>query len=256
MNGSVKKYLLGIGAVIFIGGVAMGIFSGYFRGSALYKPDGKYRIAMAGRSVMDQWFKYWNWPFFLHDYAVYREWPIPHTRYIKDRYYLEYIPIDSPHVKSDGKEYGARMFESIQNQVDEKKYDALFFKFCFVDFSDKNLNDADTESRQFKEMTSLVEKVYVFATEKNLKLILGNALPTETPGRYAQQLRLDFNNWVKQYVAAHPDIIPVDLFHPLTDDRGVMRAELARSPDDSHVNRKGYQLLDKELFDQLRKAAR
>jgi hypothetical protein len=40
-------------------------------------PEGKYRVAMAGRSVMRQWFKYWNYPLALCRYAVHFPWPIP-----------------------------------------------------------------------------------------------------------------------------------------------------------------------------------
>lgn len=239
--------LLGVGALMAALSCLLptALFSG---------PAGKYRVAMAGRSVMDQWFKYWNWPSFLHDHAIYWQWPIPYRRYAKDGIFLEYVPVAAPHVGSNGEEYGDRMFETIRAQVrGGKKYDALFFKFCYVDFSDKRLSDEGTAAIRFEKMTSLVEKVHAYSKEQHLKLILGNALPNQTPTRYAQQLRLDLNRWLRQYVAIHPDIVLVDLFGPLTDEAGVMVSALARSKDDSHLNRKGYRVLDQELFSNLRR---
>src|SRR3990172_3358178 len=61
------------------------------------KKDGECRVAMAGRSVMGHWFKFWNFPDILSRYAIYFPWPVPYKEYVKDGYRLEYIRISPPH---------------------------------------------------------------------------------------------------------------------------------------------------------------
>jgi hypothetical protein len=209
--------------------------------------EGKYRVAMAGRSVMGHWFKFWNFPEMLSRYAIYFPWPIPYRVYTKGPYRLEYIQIVPPNPDRADFFYGKETLSSLRAQVGGKRYDAVFFKLCFVDFRDRKLNDEITMQKLFDCMKTLISDVQAFAREEKASLILGNALPVLKPGKYAQRLRREYNEWIGEYAGKSGDIAVFDLFGLLADDQGSLRTDLARNPFDPHLNRKAYSILEKEL---------
>jgi hypothetical protein len=209
--------------------------------------EGKYRVAMAGRSVMGHWFKFWNFPEMLSRYAIYFPWPIPYRVHTKGPYRLEYIRIVPPNPDRADFFYGKETLSSLRAQVGGKRYDAVFFKLCFVDFRDRKLNDEITMQKLFDCMKTLISDVQAFAREEKASLILGNALPVLKPGKYAQRLRREYNEWIGEYAGKSGDIAVFDLFGLLADDQGSLRTDLARNPFDPHLNRKAYSILEKEL---------
>jgi hypothetical protein len=209
--------------------------------------EGKYRVAMAGRSVMGHWFKFWNFPEMLSRYAIYFPWPIPYRVHTKGPYRLEYVRIVPPNPDQANPSYGKETLSSLCAQVGGKRYDAVFFKFCFVDFRDRKLNDEITMQQLFDGMKTLISDVHAFAREEKAHLILGNALPVLKPGKYAQRLRREYNAWIGEYAGRSGDIAVFDLFGLLADDQGSLRTDLARNPFDPHLNKKAYSILEKEL---------
>lgn len=199
---------------------------------------------MTGRSVMDLWFKHWNWPLILNKKGVYRQWPIPYKKYVRNDIYLQYIPINAP----CGESFGKGTLDSIRSQVDNARFDALFFKYCFVDFGDKSLKNEFACSKRFENMISLIVKIHRYARKEGMLLILGNALPTLTPGEFGQKLRIQFNRWVSEYASKNHDVVTFDLFNILSDKDGKLRSDFARASYDSHPNNKAFKELDKEFF--------
>jgi hypothetical protein len=214
-------------------------------------PSGTYRVAMAGRSVTGHWFKFWNFPDLLSRHAIYLPWPIPYQVHTEEHFRFEYIRIVPPNPDRANASYGQETLSSLRGQVGGKRYDAMFFKLCFVDFRDKRLSDERTKTELFDGMRSLVENVHAFAREEKAKLILGNALPVLKPGEYAQRLRRDYNEWIAKYAGKSGDITVFDLFGLLSDDKGNLRNDLARNRFDPHLNKKAYSILEKELLSRL-----
>ena len=209
--------------------------------------DGDFRVAMAGRSVMGHWFKFWNFPEMLSRYAIYFPWPIPYQVRVKGRYRLEYVRIVPPNPDHANPSYGKKTLSSLRAQVGGKRYNAVFFKLCFVDFRDRKLKDEITKQKLFDGMKSLITDVHAFAREERAKLILGNALPVLKPGEYAQRLRREYNEWIGECAERSGDIAVFDFFGLLSDDKGTLRADLARNLFDPHLNKKAYSILEKEL---------
>jgi len=212
------------------------------------EPEGKYRVAMAGRSVMRQWFKYWNYPRALSRYAVHLPWPIPWKEYAKDEYYFQYVQIVQPRADDPGKAYGQEALAALRRQVSGQRYDALFFKLCYIDFQDKRIRDEGTRIELFGRMRTLLEKVHAFAREQGVPLIVGNALPVLAPAEHAQRLRREYNGWLAEYAAKSRDTAVFDQFGLLTDGSGGLRRELARGPFDNHLNDRAYAILEEPLF--------
>ncbi len=240
----VTRLLLMTGGATLLAGLAL-------LPPALYSsPSGKYRIAMAGRSTMHQWFKSWNWPYLLHRYSIWRPWPIPFQRYAKGRYYFDVVPVPTPALSDDPDENGRNMFDAVAAQADPQRYDAVFFKFCYVDFQDGTLTP-ELRPARFKQMTSLVSNVHAMARQRGLRLLLGTALPVQQPAAESNALRREFSDWVRSYAEGHADTAVVDLYAPLVDEAGRLRPEYARASYDDHVGWWGFRRLDAELFAQL-----
>jgi hypothetical protein len=183
----------------------------------------------------------------LSRYAIYFPWPIPYQVHTKDRYRLEHVRIVPPDPDQANPSYGKKTLSSLRAQVEGKRYDAMFFKMCFVDFRDRKMKDEITKQKLFDGMTSLITDVHAFAREEKAKLILGNALPVLKPGEHAQRLRREYNKWIEEYAGRSGDIAVIDLFGLLAGDQGTLRADLARNPFDPHLNKKAYTILEKEL---------
>jgi hypothetical protein len=215
------------------------------------KPEGKYRVAMAGRSVMRQWFKYWNYPRALSRYAVHFPWPIPWKEYAKDGFHFQYVQIVQPSADGPGKSYGQEALDALGRQVSGEKFDALFFKLCYIDFRDKRLRDDGARNELFGRMRALLEKVHAFAGKQGIPFIAGNALPVLAPAEHAQRLRREYNAWLAEYAARHRDTALFDQFGLLTDGDGRLRRELARGPFDNHLNDRAYAILEASLLGTL-----
>lgn len=212
---------------------------------------GECRVAMAGRSVMGHWFKFWNFPDILSRHAIYVPWPLPYKEYAKDGYRFEYVRISPPHAGRGRSPFGRETLASLRRQVEGKRYDALFFKLCFVDFRDKQLKDEGEKEELFDGMKSLIEQVHAFARQEKANLILGNALPVLKAGETAQRLRREYNEWIGRYAGGNPDTSVFDFFGLLSDEHGSLVPELARNSFDPHLNKKAYTILEKELFSRL-----
>jgi hypothetical protein len=218
---------------------------------ALYSSStGKFRVLMAGRSTMDQWFKSWNWPQLIHQHAIWRKWPIPYTKLARGPVYLELAEVPTPKFTDDPATNGQNMFDAVAQHADPSRYDAVFFKFCFIDFDAREMN-ADQRRQKLRQMTGLVEKVHAMTRQRGLKLILGTALPVQRPLPEALALRKDFGLWVQDYTKARQDVAMMDLNGPLADETGRLRPEFARHQLDDHVNWRGSRQLDPVLFESL-----
>lgn len=207
-----------------------------------------YRVAMAGRSVMRQWFKFWNYPRALSRYAVHLPWPIPWKEYAKDGYHFRYVQIVQPRVDGPGEAYGQEALDALRRQVSGERFDALFFKLCYVDFRDKRIRDEGTRTELFDRMRTLLEKVHAFAGDQGVPLLFGNALPVLAPAEHAQRLRRGYNAWLAEFAAKHRDTAVFDQFGLLTDGGGRLRRELARGPFDNHLNYRAYEILEESLL--------
>ncbi|HWS15391.1 MAG TPA: hypothetical protein VN450_04280 [Candidatus Methylomirabilis sp.] len=213
-----------------------------------HPPETKYRVAMAGRSVMRQWFKYWNYPRALSRYAVHFPWPIPWKEYVMGEFHFRYVQIVQP--RADGPEngYGQEALAALRRQMSGERFDALFFKLCYIDFRDKHIRDEGTRKELFGRMRNLLEKVHAFAGEHGVSLVAGNALPVLAPAEHAQRLRGEYNAWLEEYAVKHRDMAVFDQFGLLTGSGGGLRRELARGPLDNHLNDRAYAILEESLL--------
>jgi len=216
----------------------------YFVRPLFYSSENRFRIAMCGRSTMGLWFKHWNWPYPLRIKFTYRSWPIAYHKYARDNLYLEYLPIDSPNIRDTRVEFGENMLRSFTSYLDKGPYDAAFLKFCFVDFP---IEDTQWQAR-YDNLKKTVIAAHDSAAKKQLKLIVGNALPLLTPSDTTIHLQKAFNTWLNEFAASHKDVMVFDFFNLLTDEEGRMRKELARGNDDPHPNDRAFTLLDKAFF--------
>ena len=237
-------------ALLLSGGLTLVVVMAFIPPAIYSSANGKHRILMAGRSTMDQWFKSWNWPFLIHQHAIWRKWPIPFERYAKGRYYFDLVEVPTPKFTDDAESNGRNMFDAVAAQADPTKYDAVFFKFCFIDFDAREMT-SDLREKKLRQMTTLVERVHGLTRERGMKLVLGTALPVQKPAAEAIRLRRDFTDWVQAYGRSRPDVAVVDLYGPLVDAEGRMRPEFARREFDDHVNWRGFRQLDSGLFSSL-----
>lgn len=215
--------------------------------------DQKYKVAMAGQSVTDHWFRRRVLPSVLNDISIWRQWPIPYDKYSRDGIYYQRIVLLPPakNRRKPSYEYGAEDYKIIENKLYQENFDALMFKFCFTDFDDRTIQSTSDEQTRFEEMTKLVKRIHGLTRERGIKLILGNTLPSLTPSPHAQDLRRKYNEWLDSYVSGKPDVVKLDLFGTLADAEGRLREEfsLDLSDHDSHLNKHAYTLLEQKLRD-------
>lgn len=215
----------------------------------LWQPSqGCLRIAMGGRSTMELWFKHWNWPYPLRIKTTYKPWPIAYKKYATDGIYMEFMPLNGPKSKTHEAPYGMDMVKSFEEFLDHDRFDAAFFKFCFVDFSVKT---AVERVLRFQDMTATVAKVHEVAEKRGIKLIVGNALPLSAPSEPTLQLQLDFNAWLKDFEASHRNVLVFDLFSRMANNQGHVRQDLARAFDDPHPADQAFSILDRAFFQEV-----
>lgn len=190
---------------------------------------GQTKVLMMGRSVMGGWFGHWD-----SDTSS----PVK-----KGRFTLYYKELETPPDIADSA-------EEYISEVDDKDT-ILFFKFCFDDFSGSSREEAQ---QSLKEKKQYVEQVFDAAKDRNLKLIIGNALPrvkTYTDSHLVWNHR-KFNAWLDEFAAKHSDEVYIfDQYGVLTDSNGNLKAEYAIDKEDSHLNDSAYDELDKPFFDLL-----
>jgi len=98
-----------------------------------------------------------------------------------------------------GPSYGRETLASLRRQVEGKRYDALFFKFCFVDFRDKRLKDEKTK----KETWAYEGEITIHGVTRALK---GDASVQRIPERSRRSLM--------RFLQA-PSTGPLAIGHPL-----------------------------------------
>lgn len=220
----------------------------------LVSSDQKYKVAMAGRSVTEQWFRRRSLPSVLNKISIWREWPIPYDKYSDDEVYYERIKLPSPtkNREKTGYVYGGESYKAIEDKLNHDKYDVLMFKFCFVDFDDGRIKNSHDVQSRLNEMTGLTKKIHGLARTRGIKLVLGNAMPSLAPSQYGQSLRREYNQWLNDYASHKMDVVILDLFGSLVDDHGKLRKEYSfdLSDNDSHLN----EVADKLYGESLNKA--
>lgn len=200
--------------------------------------DGK-MVLVLGRSVAYGWMEHLGLEWTCDD----EECATGSPRGTYDGQYFIYYELEYPPEIASSAAEGTDMYG--------RDADAVFFKFCFVDFaSDESLQNARDNER-------LVEDVYQYvAHERGKKLIIGNALPQVSahtdPDLVANHR--EFNSWLDDFASRHPDVQVLDLYGTLADSNGNLRAEYAVSYDDSHLNGKAYDEITPEFMALLRKA--
>lgn len=249
---SMAKYIIGLLILVMI------FFTIYFSVKYVqinnYKPNGKYKILMAGRSTTDMWFRYWNLPSFLNKISVWRNWYIPYQKYVYENIYFEYLAVPSPHKNIDISEYyGQEMYNVIVKKIELDNYDALSFKFCFVDFDDRSILNREEAEQRYNDMISLMIRVHQLTQNKNIKLILQNSLPSFKSSKFGQEIRKKLNNWLSQYVMNQPDVVEVKLFENLIDESNNLKPEYSIDPSDqdSHINQAAFKIIEKEFINKV-----
>lgn len=228
--------------VVILGFLLLFDVAAYWIVRPLWQPtSGRIRVAMAGRSTMQLWFKHWNWPYPLRIKTTYKPWPIAYRRYSTDKVHMVYLPLEGPKAGQPGSVFGERMIAGFERGLSGDHYDAAFFKFCFVDFS---VSDEDREER-FGNLTGTIEKAREVAAKRGLKLIVGNALPLPEPSEATLRLQRDFNEWLRRFATSRDDVLVFDVFSLLADEKGRLHKGLAKSPDDPHPGEKAFAVLDK-----------
>ncbi len=190
-------------------------------------PDGTHHgveVLMLGRSVMRGWFDYWGW-----------DGRGPHVHFGFAFYYAE---LESPPAIGDS---AVRHIEHVPDGT------LVVFKLCFADFEAHSASDVDTT---LAENLGYVRNVVEAASKRDIKLILGNALPRVAAETTAELVELHerYNREIDEIAAAHRDVYALDLHGPLVSAHGsVLARGLAVSASDSHLNHLAYRELDEEL---------
>jgi hypothetical protein len=211
----------------------------------------KFTVLMAGQSVTDHWFKRRELPGFLNELSIWRDWHIPYDKHVSGDVYYERLYMPSPRSghREDNYVYGEKSLKAIESALEINDYDAMHFKFCFIDFGDKSLKSDEQVDEQLDQMTDLVQKVHALTNKHDTKLIIGNALPSLDPGQYGQKLRERFNAWVVGYGANQEDTINIELYKKLANEQGALDVKYSLDPgdNDSHLNQQAYDIMESEL---------
>jgi hypothetical protein len=177
------------------------------------------KITMNGRSVMYNWMSHWG---FSGEGAVKR-----------NGYTIAYKELDANDIAP-----------SFANNVSGLAPSSVtFFKFCFADFDGSNLATRQKE----------VEQVIATAKGRQLKLIIGNALPVRKEDgspEMVQEYR-KYNAFLDRQAASNQDVWVYDFYGVLAGPDGFLKPEY--QTEDSHPNEKAYAVLDQSLFPLLDK---
>jgi hypothetical protein len=179
-------------------------------------PNGN-AVLMNGRSVMEGWMQHWGY-----------DWEGPVE---KNGYSLDYKELNAED-----------MAGSFRDNVSElPDGSAVFFKFCFADFNGENLS----------ELESTVDEVIDVAREKDLKLIIGNALPMNEGGGSKELVSEyeKYNAFLEKKAAENPGVWIYDFYSVLAGPDGLLKPEY--DTGDSHPNDDAYTELDRTFFQLL-----
>lgn len=214
-----------------------------------HNSNNKEKVIMFGRSTMSLWFKHWNWPYPLRIKTTYKPWPIPYKKYSNKNVFYQYYPMNDPTSQNNEMEFGENMLKSVERGLNAENYDAAFFKFCFVDFRVVE----DTKDLRYEMLKNIVWNVYNKVSRKNMKLIIGNALPLPKPNSATLELQLKYNKWLNKFAKDKDDVIIFDLFTPLTNGNGELNMALSHAKGDHHPGEKAFAILDDSFFETVNK---
>lgn len=182
--------------------------------------DGSKTVTMNGRSVMEGWMNHWG---FEGEGAV-----------DKNGFVLDYKVLDSSTLDT--------LATSFADNVDGlPPGSVVFFKFCFADFYGSNLEDLER----------VVEEVIGTARSKELKLIIGNALPVnrDSGSRELTDEYEAYNDFLLEKARENPNVWIYDFYGVLAGPDGLLKPEY--DTGDSHPNDEGYSALDPSFFNLL-----
>jgi len=191
-------------------------------------PAGETRLLMLGRSVTENWGNYMGLQYDDARGGLVGEYG---GLYVITRH------LDSPPTLPDTLD--TYMAEEAGNA------DVVFFKLCFVDFS-------QTGGEGLADDEGYVEHAYqVIVGQYHKKMIVGNALPMveqDTTEGLVQNHEA-YNAWLDEFAAAHPDVCVLDLYGSLATADGYLNQDYASSPEDSHPNSAGYDVITPLLLE-------
>lgn len=195
------------------------------------KTDSEKKVLMFGRSVMAGWFNYWGSKNL--------------SEVKKQGYTLEYKELASPPDIINS-------FKESINKLSAKENPTIFFKLCFVDFEGSSKKNAQ---KNLQRNEKYIEEVYKTTKSKNLKLIVGSALPQvpSSTDSYLKWNHKQYNKWLVDFQKEHKgDVFILDMYDVLSDSSGYLRARYTDDLYDSHPNENAYKALDKEFFKLLK----
>ena len=182
-------------------------------------------VLMMGRSVMQGWFDHWEWN--------------GHNSIKQEGYALYYGELEAPPGIADSAiGYIGRVPDGT----------VVFFKLCFEDFY------ADTPGEvagNLDENLGYVNAVVTAASGRNIKLVLGNALPDTISHVTGPRIDLyrRYNAELDRIAAASGGkVIVFDQYGILANHQGALTKGFAYRPDDAHLSDHAYRTLDEELF--------
>ncbi len=176
--------------------------------------SGEPQVYMCGRSVMSGWFSHWGG-----------------DDVIVGGYQLIHQSVSGPpDIVNDVK--------AVADSIPAGANAAVFYKLCFVDFTDGSLAANESYASQVVD--------YVINV-KHLPLIIGNALP-QVQGATDAELVIQhqqYNLFLQGLEAAHPgQVFIFDFYNRLATPEGWLNPAYATDSGDSHPNDAGYNQLD------------
>jgi hypothetical protein len=180
--------------------------------------EGGRTVTMNGRSVMGGWMEHWGFSW---------EGPVH-----KDGYLLDYKELNAD-------DMAASFAENTRGLAPGA---VTFFKFCFADFDGSNLSQREGE----------VEKVIQTARDRQLKLIIGNALPVRESDGNPEMLEeyKKFNSFLQRKDREGQQVWAYDFYGILAGEDGWLKPEY--QTEDSHPNDEAYSDLDPSFFQLLK----
>ena len=107
----------------------------------------------------------------------------------------------------------------------------------------------NTGPMRLEDIESNYASLADLARANNIRVVLSSVLPVhnytpQSQNMYAQRspekIR-ELNRWIKTYIAFHPDLIYLNYFSAMVNDKGLLKRDLAE--DGLHPNAAGYKLM-------------
>lgn len=176
-------------------------------------------VTMNGRSVMEGWMSHWGYDW---------EGPVGQNGYA-----LDYKALDSDL---------SNIANSFRDNVEGlPEGSVVFFKFCFADFYGDNLS----------QLEDIIDEVVQTASDRNLNLIIGNALPMHKQDSSSEHVSEyeAYNLHLEEVASGHDNVWVYDFYGVLAGDDGFLKEEY--DTGDSHPNDDAYEALDPSFFSLL-----